>query len=431
MAKKDQPIIVIKKVIENPAGHHGGSWKVAFADFMTALMAFFLVMWLVSQSEEIKKEVANHFSTPSVVEYNFKNYGVLLTLEKLFTDLVNDPLEFLQSFIRPMDHVPNVMNMGSEKVVEQHLIQELGTFTKNIQTNTNLISFDIPDYHLFEHGTSKTSKGFVQVISKIQGLTTGLQNSDINIDSSIHLHSISIPKLSKKEISKEERKTKAQYIAEERMDIISRSLQETLESPTVDVYGKSSVFVPSEKDDNTLSETHSEHKYSRWIRIEIQRKDVIKKEENQMKDSKFKRQFKGGRSSKSSIYDRFVKKLSKPDKPVQLEATLGDKEVLKLENLEGLKDLEEETDQELRGEEVLDENQSNFPSNQKGSYQSGDGQGIKTNETQRAEIKFEFRNQNQNTNQNTQDQDIDSGNEFDSHFKKSIMNPLNDVQITK
>ena len=49
MAQKKQ-LIVIKKVYVQAAAHHGGSWKVALADFMTAMMAFFLVMWLISQS---------------------------------------------------------------------------------------------------------------------------------------------------------------------------------------------------------------------------------------------------------------------------------------------------------------------------------------------------------------------------------------------
>jgi len=89
-----EPVIVIKKITIKKGGHHGGAWKVAFADFMTAMMAFFLVMWLVSQSEDVKKNVADYFSTPSIVEYNFSNYGVELTLETLFFDIVNEPLNF-------------------------------------------------------------------------------------------------------------------------------------------------------------------------------------------------------------------------------------------------------------------------------------------------------------------------------------------------
>jgi len=46
------------------AGHGGGAWKVAYADFTTAMMAFFMVMWITSQSEEVKEAVAQHFSHP-------------------------------------------------------------------------------------------------------------------------------------------------------------------------------------------------------------------------------------------------------------------------------------------------------------------------------------------------------------------------------
>lgn len=60
---QQQPII-IKKITVNHGGHHGGSWKVAFADFMTAMMAFFLVLWLVGQDQKIKESVAGYFQDP-------------------------------------------------------------------------------------------------------------------------------------------------------------------------------------------------------------------------------------------------------------------------------------------------------------------------------------------------------------------------------
>ena len=56
-------IIIIKRVKAGGDEHHGGVWKIAFADFMTALMAFFLVMWLINASdEETKKAVASYFN---------------------------------------------------------------------------------------------------------------------------------------------------------------------------------------------------------------------------------------------------------------------------------------------------------------------------------------------------------------------------------
>ena len=63
MAAKSQPIIVIKKK-GGHGGHHGGAWKVAYADFVTAMMALFIVLWLTSQSDAVKKAVAGYFNDP-------------------------------------------------------------------------------------------------------------------------------------------------------------------------------------------------------------------------------------------------------------------------------------------------------------------------------------------------------------------------------
>jgi chemotaxis protein MotB len=60
---EEQPIYVIKKIVKG-GGHHGGAWKVAYADFVTAMMAFFMVLWLLSSSEEVQKAVGGYFSDP-------------------------------------------------------------------------------------------------------------------------------------------------------------------------------------------------------------------------------------------------------------------------------------------------------------------------------------------------------------------------------
>jgi chemotaxis protein MotB len=56
-------IIVIKKV-KGHGGHHGGAWKVAYADFVTAMMALFIVLWLLNTSEHTKKVIAGYFNDP-------------------------------------------------------------------------------------------------------------------------------------------------------------------------------------------------------------------------------------------------------------------------------------------------------------------------------------------------------------------------------
>jgi chemotaxis protein MotB len=63
----DRPIIIVKRKKKGVEGHHGGAWKVAYADFVTAMMAFFLVMWLVTAvSKEQRAAIFEYFKNPSM-----------------------------------------------------------------------------------------------------------------------------------------------------------------------------------------------------------------------------------------------------------------------------------------------------------------------------------------------------------------------------
>ena len=69
-----QPIIV-KKITIEAAGHHGGAWKVAYADFVTAMMAFFLLMWLLGATTEDQRKGLADFFTPTLVKIKEKSAG--------------------------------------------------------------------------------------------------------------------------------------------------------------------------------------------------------------------------------------------------------------------------------------------------------------------------------------------------------------------
>lgn len=72
---KDQneqvPIRIVKKK-GGHGGHHGGAWKVAYADFVTAMMALFIVLWIVGQSKQVKENVAGYFRDPAAYEEEVK-----------------------------------------------------------------------------------------------------------------------------------------------------------------------------------------------------------------------------------------------------------------------------------------------------------------------------------------------------------------------
>jgi len=94
--EKLAPIIIIKKKAGH-AAHHGGAWKVAYADFVTAMMALFIVLWLLSTSDQVKKAVGGYFSDPSgkgkQIGTTMAGYGETLSLTKEDMEKLKEKLE--------------------------------------------------------------------------------------------------------------------------------------------------------------------------------------------------------------------------------------------------------------------------------------------------------------------------------------------------
>jgi chemotaxis protein MotB len=100
MSAAPPPIILIKRRKKGGGGHHGGSWKVAYADFVTAMMAFFMVMWLAATMPQEKLGgIADYFKNPSAVQGRTSTNvqgkmgpgGAGDTPIKLFTQVRNPP----------------------------------------------------------------------------------------------------------------------------------------------------------------------------------------------------------------------------------------------------------------------------------------------------------------------------------------------------
>jgi chemotaxis protein MotB len=94
--EKVAPIIVIKKK-GGHGGHHGGAWKVAYADFVTAMMALFIVLWLLSSSEKVQKAVGGYFNDPTgsgkMMGTNMAGVGESIVLTKDNMEQLRDKLE--------------------------------------------------------------------------------------------------------------------------------------------------------------------------------------------------------------------------------------------------------------------------------------------------------------------------------------------------
>ena len=63
-AEKGRKLVIVRKRKVVAGGHHGGSWKVAYADFVTAMMAFFMVMWILGMDDKVKQAIEGYFSNP-------------------------------------------------------------------------------------------------------------------------------------------------------------------------------------------------------------------------------------------------------------------------------------------------------------------------------------------------------------------------------
>ncbi len=254
MADKE-PMIVIKKITNAAAGGHGGSWKVAFADFMTAMMAFFLLMWLLNQTPDVKKNVSDYFSTPSVIEYNFSNFGVELTLEKLFLDLVNEPLKVLQDFMQPVDYTPNFLQMGSKNIVMSVLSEEMGDYASDYQANGDTIEIKFPEGKLFEDGSANPKGQFPTIMDRLSKFTAGLEDADVFVDSRVYTNSV-----------KGQSETVAEKVAEKRLDMVLAQMNAKLEHQSVDLHQKAEAKPGTRRSDGRPEEG--------FIRVTIKQKEL-------------------------------------------------------------------------------------------------------------------------------------------------------------
>jgi chemotaxis protein MotB len=127
-----EPIIVKKKVVHG--GHHGGAWKVAYADFVTAMMALFIVLWMLNASKQVQEAVGGYFKDPrgtaKVVGTNRNGAGEIVPLKKEDMEKLKEQL--LQSIhhLDPMDKLKNQIEITitAEGLRIELMESEKGTF---------------------------------------------------------------------------------------------------------------------------------------------------------------------------------------------------------------------------------------------------------------------------------------------------------------
>jgi chemotaxis protein MotB len=128
-----RPIIIVKKK-GGHGGHHGGAWKVAYADFVTAMMALFIVLWLLSSSKKVQEAVGGYFRDPMG---SAKNAGSNMTGAGVSLPISKDDMpklqEELQKRIHQMSNFDKLKNQIEIRITPEGLRIELiesetGTF---------------------------------------------------------------------------------------------------------------------------------------------------------------------------------------------------------------------------------------------------------------------------------------------------------------
>ena len=147
-----QPIIIKRRKVAAHA-HHGGAWKVAYADFVTAMMALFIVLWLLSSSEQTKKAVGGYFQDPSgkgkQIGSGLAGVGESLSLKK---DDMNKLKETLDQAIREAPELAKIREQIKITITGEGLRVEL------LETANGVF---------FESGSPRPSSSCVDVLTRL------------------------------------------------------------------------------------------------------------------------------------------------------------------------------------------------------------------------------------------------------------------------
>ena len=169
MEKKDEkshnPLpLPRKKIVKKHGGHHGGSWKVAYADFVTAMLALFIVLWILAQNEEVREAVDAYFTDPVAFNKAMKERreSMLTSDTTKAKDLIETPISKEESIEQEMEKLKATLekNVLLSSVSEQITIE--------ITAEGILIEIkDTEKFDFFPIGSSNMSPELKEVIKTI------------------------------------------------------------------------------------------------------------------------------------------------------------------------------------------------------------------------------------------------------------------------
>ncbi|MBM7069859.1 flagellar motor protein MotB [Actibacterium sp. 188UL27-1] len=201
------PIIIKRKKVSGGDGHHGGAWKVAYADFVTAMMAFFMLMWLLNATtEKQRKGLADYFSPTIPINRASGGGNGAFGGDSIFTEQTlaqvgtgasqrypgidgafrdSPPSDDAEAQLQEAESL--LMGRGGESMVSENAMRHVITRV----TDEGLIVelFDTPDQSLFKAGTNEPTPVLEELIAMI-GRVFSVATNDIAVTGHSRSHAV-------------------------------------------------------------------------------------------------------------------------------------------------------------------------------------------------------------------------------------------------
>lgn len=133
-----QSIIIVKKKKVMHAAHHGGSWKVAYADFVTAMMAFFMVMWIMGMDQDTKDLVQGYFQNPVGFKKGYAGGQNMLSQGNSISSLQLSRTLLLRSRLREEDRLQAVRRAIDLELARDGFLEDLNAAVEVVVTEDGL-----------------------------------------------------------------------------------------------------------------------------------------------------------------------------------------------------------------------------------------------------------------------------------------------------
>lgn len=181
-AQKPSASIILRRVTKAAAAsHHGGAWKVAYADFVTAMMAFFLLMWLLNATTEKQRAGLADYFDPTIVQQNSGSESTFKDMQDMASEAASPPERGFDELAR--DIATQLDGQGAESMERRNLLRHVVTRV----TDEGLVIElgDLAGAPLFE-GDTATPTPAMRELAAIVARVLGHVRNEVAINGHVH-----------------------------------------------------------------------------------------------------------------------------------------------------------------------------------------------------------------------------------------------------